>query len=493
MRDYIMVIDEGTTGTRALIFDKQFKIISSSYTEFTQYTPAENMVEHDFEEIYQKTVSMCQHALMKANLTSQDIACLGITNQRCTVCFWDKVTGKPLMKGIVWQDNRAADILDEVLERPYVKKGYDVVKISPGATRAYTQIEWCMRNMPEIARAINNRSALFGTIDTWLVWKLTGGKTYAVSSSNASAMGAFDNRTGGWYEEFFTRIGYPMEMLPEIYDENANYGETTAFGVPIPITGAIADQQASLFAQNCRTPGTAKCTNGTGTFMDINIGEKAAKAPQGLDLMAAWTIDGKTEYMFEGMMGVTGSAVQWLRDGLGIIQTSAETEPLALSVPDTNGVYFVINLAGAWVPRYDPWARGTIFGITRGTTRAHIARATLEGIAFGMADIMQAVSALGIHISAIKIDGGASKNNVLAQMFADYIDCAVSRPESAEGTALGAAEIAALGAGIYTLKTLPDPMVYDAVFHRTMPDDVRDARLKNYRKAVARSAEWLKD
>ena len=192
MRDYIMVIDEGTTGTRALIFDKQFKIISSSYTEFTQYTPAENMVEHDFEEIYQKTVSMCQHALMKANLTSQDIACLGITNQRCTVCFWDKVTGKPLMKGIVWQDNRAADILDEVLERPYVKKGYDVVKISPGATRAYTQIEWCMRNMPEIAQAINNRSALFGTIDTWLVWKLTGGQAHVTDATNAARTMIFD-------------------------------------------------------------------------------------------------------------------------------------------------------------------------------------------------------------------------------------------------------------------------------------------------------------
>lgn len=384
-------------------------------------------------------------------------------------------------------------MLDEIKSRTSVHQALEEVKISISACRAYVQIEWWLKNDPKIAQAVQEGRALFGTIDTWLIWKLTGGKTYAVSSSNASAMGAFDSRTHDWHKGFFTEIGYPLELLPSIYDENANYGETTAFGLPIPITGVIADQQAALFAQNCRVPGTAKCTNGTGTFMGINIGRDAVKAPQGLDLMAAWTIDGEADYMFEGMLAVTGSAVQWLRDGLSIIQASAETEALASSVSDTNGVYFVISLAGAYVPRYDPFARGTIFGITRSTTRAHIARATLEGIAFGLADIMQAVSDSGTHISSIKIDGGASQNNILAQMFADYIDCTVYRPDSSEATALGAAQMASIGAGIYTLDTLPDAMVYDAVFVPSMSAEERNIRLKNYRKAVTRATGWLKD
>ncbi len=494
MRNHILVIDEGTTGTRALIFDKNFNIVSVSYTEFTQYTPAENMVEHDFDEIYDKSVDMCRNALKKADLTAEDIACIGVTNQRCTYALWNKHTGKPARRGIVWQDTRAAGIVDAIDKARYNRELLPLTGINSCACRINIVLKWLLDNEPETAAAINSGDYIIGTIDSWLIWKLTGGKVHAIASSNASAAGCFDMKNNRWCEPMFTEYGIPMNVLPEIYDEDANYGETTVFGAPIPITGAIADQQSSLFAQNCRVAGTAKCTNGTGTFMDINIGDDFTVPPTGLDLMSAWTIGGKRMYLAEGMLAVTGSAVQWLRDGLGVIVSSSETETLAASVPDTNGVYFVINLAGMSVPMYDPYSRGTIFGITRGTTKAHIVRATLEGIAFGLADIMEAVeTGMNIKMQAIKIDGGASQNNVLAQMFADYIDCDVFRPDSAEATALGAAQTASIGAGLYTLENLPDPLKYDRVFKPGMDPAVRAANIKNHKKAIERQMGWLKD
>jgi len=494
MRNYILVIDEGTTGTRALIFDRSFKIVSVSYTEFTQYTPAENMVEHDFDEIYDKSVDMCKKAMEKAGLTAEDIACVGVTNQRCTYGVWNKHTGKPLRRGTVWQDTRAAALVDAADNEQYKKEFLPLTGIHTGACRINIILKWLVDHEPEVAPALNSGDYITGTIDTWLIWKLTGGKVHAIASSNASAAGCFDMKNNCWCEPMFTQYGIPMNILPTICDEDANYGETTVFGAPIPITGAIADQQSSLFAQNCRVPGTAKCTNGTGTFMDINVGDEFAIPPTGLDLMSAWTLDGDRKYLMEGMLAVTGSAVQWLRDGLGIITSSAETETLAASVSDTNGVYFVINLAGMTVPRYDPYSRGTIFGITRGTSKANIVRAALEGIAFGMADIMEAIEkGMNIKMKEIKIDGGASKNNVLAQMFADYIDCDVFRPDSAEATALGCAQIAALGAKIYGQNNLPDPLVYDRVFKPMMDPAVRAANLKNHKKALTRQEGWLKD
>ncbi|MGI6193525.1 MAG: FGGY family carbohydrate kinase [Christensenellales bacterium] len=494
MRNHILVIDEGTTGTRALIFDKDFNIVSVSYTEITQYTPAENRVEHDFDEIYEKSVDMCQKAMEKAKLTAEDIACIGVTNQRCTYALWNKHTGEVLGRGIVWQDTRAAHIVDAIDMNRYMTEVRTHIGTFPASCRIHIVLKWLMDNDPAAAEAIKSGDYIIGTIDTWLIWKLTGGKVHAISSSNATSAGAFDMKNNCWYAPLFKEYGVPMHVLPEVRDEDANYGETTVFGATIPITGAIADQQSSLFGQNCRVAGTAKCTNGTGTFMDINTGDAFNVPPMALDYMSAWTLSGKRMYVAEGMMAVTGSAVQWLRDGLGIITSSAETETLAASVQDTNGVYFCINLAGMSVPYYDPYSRGTIFGITRGTTKAHIVRATLEGIAFGLADIMEAIeNGLNIKMKAIKIDGGASQNNVLAQMFADYIDCDIFRPDSAEATALGAAQVAALGAGLYTLENLPDPLKYDRVFKPAMDPAVRAANIKNHKKAVERQLGWLKD
>ena len=494
MKNYILVIDEGTTGTRAMIFDKMFNIIGSAYTEFTQYTPEENKVEHDFDEIYDKTVEMCNQALEMTKLTAKDIACIGITNQRNTAVIWDKNTGKPYIRGIVWQDTRTADLLTEKNKSGYADLVMQTTGYSACACSGDLVIEWMMKNHPEITEAIEKGNALYGTIDCWLVWKLTGGATHAISSSNATAIGMFDPVNNCWAKNILEASGiYTDSFLPKVLDENANYGVTEVFGEPIPITGVIADQQSSLFGQNCREAGTVKCTNGTGSFLDVNIGDEFSLPCDGMTTMAAWTIDGKRKYLFEGFMSTSGSAVQWLRDGIKIIKSSADTYDLAMSVPDSNGVYFVISLAGANMPNFDPYARGTIFGITRGTTEAHIARATLEGIAYGVSDIMEAIEkGRGIKIQNIKIDGGASKNDFLAQSFADYINCEVARPDSTEATAIGAAMMASLGAGIYTLETLPDIMKYDKVFKPAISKEERDEKLFIYHKAVERSFGWLK-
>ncbi len=286
MRNYILVIDEGTTGTRALIFDKNLKIVSVSYTEFTQYTPAENMVEHDFEEIYEKSIDMCEKAMSKIDLKAEDIACIGITNQRCTYGIWNKHTGKPFRRGTVWQDTRAAKIVSNIDMKRYDAEFKPLVGVGSSAVTMNNILKWFLDNEPETAAAINSGDYIVGTVDSWLIWKLTGGKVHAISSSNASACGCFDMKYNRWCEPLFTEYGIPLNILPKICDEDADYGETTVFGAPIPITCAIADQQSSLFAQNCRVAGTAKCTNGTGTFMDINIGKEFAIPPTGLGTMS---------------------------------------------------------------------------------------------------------------------------------------------------------------------------------------------------------------
>lgn len=492
MKKYALVIDEGTTGTRALVFDDKFNIVGNSYTEFTQYTPAENMVEHDAEEIYEKSVAMCKIAMENAGITAEEVACLGITNQRSTTLLWDKLTGKPLRRAIVWQDTRSASIVDELASTQLQKDMLEHCGMGFSCSTLGTHLKWLMDNVPGIKEALQTKDVLLGTIDTWLVWKLTGGAVHAVASSNASAMCSLDCENISWYAPMFAELGIPMHILPQIKNEADDYGVTTVFGAPIPITGVIADQQSALYAQECRTAGTVKCTNGTGTFLDINIGTNYTPPAPGLTTMVAWTIGGKPTYMFEGFLHVTGSAVQWLRDGLGIIETSAQTEEIARSVPDTNGVYFVSTLAGMNIPEYDPYARGMITGITRGTTRAHLVRATLDSIALGVADIMEAVhKGKGIKISELKIDGGASKNNLLAQMMADYIDATIYRPASVEATSLGAAEMAFLGAGIYKEEDFVGLLNYDGVFKPEMSPQERENCLMMWHRATKRAKRWL--
>lgn len=495
MKKYFLVIDEGTTGTRAILYDRKFQVVSFSYTEITQYTPSENCVEHDFEEIYQKTIEVCWQALKKADVSAKEVISIGITNQRNTVCLWDKKSGKPLLPGIVWQDTRTGKLLEEERKKDYIRKN----EIARCGRRYITSsapvvLKWIMLHHPEIAEKMRRGEAAFGSVETWLIWKLTEGSVHAMTYSNASSLGAYDFLEDGWCEEVFAGAGIPMSVLPELMEEVADFGKTFVFGDPIPITAAAGDQQASMFAQNCREKGSVKCTNGTGTFMDINIGDTYIAPETELAAMVAWSIGGRKTYLYEGMLPVAGAAIQWLRDGMGLISDASESYDMAVRVPDSGGVIFVVTLAGAFVPQYDPFARGAIFGIHKGTRKEHIIRAVLEGIAFGLADIFDIITQqTGIRIKNLRIDGGTSKNNLLAQCFADYVRCEVFRArKGSQATGAGAAQMAALGAGVYSLKTLPEIQFEDDYFFPQMDGETSAQKLARYRDAVKRSAGWMK-
>jgi glycerol kinase len=495
MKKYVLVIDEGTTGTRALIFDREFKIVAQSYEEFTQYTPSEDKVEHDAMEIYEKSVEMCKKAFAASGIKPEEIAAIGITNQRATSLVWDKETGEPLCRAIVWQDSRTGARCAELNASEWGAKAKKATGWTIAPVYSSLMLEWLLKNNPAVKAKVDAKEALFGTIDTWLVWKLTGGKVHAVSYSNASVMGSLDLSTAEWYKEFLDHLGIPLHILPEIREDSGGYGVTdpSIFGVPIPIGACIADQHSALYAQGCRTPGTAKLTNGTGSFLDVNIGDKCVVLEGGINTVIAWKIKGRILYAMEGYAAVTGSAIQWLRDGLNIIEKSADSETLARSVPDSNGVYFVPALTGLGAPYWDPFARGTIIGITRGTTKAHICRATLEAIAFSIKDITDDIGKnTGNPVKEIKIDGGASANNLLAQFFADILDCKVARPASVEATSLGAAQMAGLYAGIWTEEDFEGAVEYDAEFTRSITDEEREARYAGWCEAVKRSANWIK-
>lgn len=495
MKNYVLVIDEGTTGTRALIFDKEFNIVSQCYEEFTQYTPSEDKVEHDAMEIYAKSVGVCREAIEKAKIASSDIAAIGITNQRATCLVWDKNTGVPLYNAIVWQDNRTAALCQEINDSEWGEKARKATGWTVAPVYSSLMLHWYLENVPEIKEKIESGEALFGTIDTWLIWKLTGGKSHVVSYSNASVMGSLDLSTGEWYTEFLDYLGISTDIYPEIVNDSGNYGTTDPdiFGAEIPICGAIADQHAALYAQGCRSKGTCKITNGTGSFLDINIGDECVVSDQGLNTVIAWKIGDEINYALEGFEAVTGSAVQWLRDGLQVIDKSSESEPLARSVEDSNGVYFVPALAGLSAPYHDPYARGTIFGISRGTTKAHIVRATLEGIAYRLKDILDVVEKeSGVKMTGIRIDGGASMNDLLAQLMADMLDARVDRPLSVEATSLGAAEMAGLAAGLWTEADFDKSLEIDKSFEPAITPEKREALYAGWREAIERSVGWRK-
>lgn len=490
-----MVIDEGTTGTRALLFDKDFQIVSQSYEEFTQYTPAEDKVEHDAMEIYNKTVEMCKKAMRTAGANAEDIAGIGITNQRATTVIWDKETGVPLCKAIVWQDTRTAARCAQINDSEWGKKCKNATGWTVAPVYSSLMIEWLMKNNAEVNQKLRDGSALFGTIDTWLVWKLTGGKRHTISYSNASVTGSLNLADCTWYKEFLDYLDIPVSIYPELVEDSGDYGETIPelFGGSIPIASCIADQHAALFAQGCREDGMAKLTNGTGSFLDLNTGNHCVVL-DGSDTVIAWKIGGKICYAVEGYAAVTGSAVQWVRDGLKFIKKSSEIETLASSVSDTNGIYFVPALAGLNAPYWDPFARGMIIGITRGTTDAHIARAVLQSIAFSIRDITDAIEEhTGSAVKDIRIDGGASNNNLLAQMFADYMNCNIARPASVEATSLGAAEMAGLYTGFWKEDDLDKAMTYDAQFAPKMPKEEREKAYAAYKDAVKRCSGWMKD
>ncbi len=493
MGKYVLVLDEGTTGTRALLFDQQFKIAAQCYEEFTQYTPSEDRVEHDANEIWEKTLRMCCNAIQEAGASPSEIDSIGITNQRATTVIWDKTTGEPLSKAIVWQDNRTAEECRRLNESPWGEKARKATGWTVAPVYSSLMLKWLVENVAEVQAKLKTGEALAGTIDTWLVWKLTEGRTHAVSYSNASVMGSLDLSTGEWYTEFLEHLGVPLSLLPEIRNDSGDYGSTTLFGAEIPITGVIADQHAALYAQGCRTAGKAKCTNGTGSFLDVNIGENCVVSDAGVNTVIAWKIGDKITYAIEGYAPVTGSAIQWLRDGLEVIKESGETEALARSVPDSNGVVFVPALSGLSAPYHDPFARGTIIGITRGTKKAHLVRATLEAIAFSIKDIVDAIATdTGVPLKLLNIDGGASRNDLLAQMFADYLNATIERPASVEATSLGAAQMAGLATGFWKESDFETSFEIEKTFTPSIDAATRTTLYTSWCEAVKRSQKWIR-
>ena len=449
---FILALDQGTTSSRALVFDHDGSVRCLAQKEFHQFFPAPGLVEHDAEEIWASQLGVAVEAIARAGLTAADIAAIGITNQRETTVVWDRATGRPIHHAIVWQDRRTADLCDRLKregQEPVFRARTGLV-LDPYFSG--TKLAWLLDHVPG-ARARAGRGELaFGTIDSWLLWNLTGGERHLTDASNASRTLLFNIHTGEWDRELLEILRIPPAILPEVADSSGVYGHTDArcLAARVPIAGIAGDQQAALFGQLCDKPGMVKNTYGTGCFMLMHTGDRPVASGQNLLTTVACRIGGVTEYALEGSVFVAGAAVQWLRDGLGIIRSSAEVEPLAASVPDNGGVYLVPAFAGLGAPHWDPYARGTLIGISRGTTAGHIARATLESIAFQSADLLQAMEAdAGTPLAELRVDGGATANDLLMQFQADLLGCPVVRPRVREITALGAAYLAGLAVGYW--------------------------------------------
>src|SRR5256885_1941154 len=444
----ILALDQGTTSSRAMVFDHSGSVVASAQKEFRQIFPEPGWVEHDATEIWATQLHTATEAIAKAGLTAADIAGIGITNQRETTVVWDRETGEPVSHAIVWQDRRTAAACDRLKARglaPLIKRKTGLVV---DAYFSGTKLEWMLRNVPRARAKAKAGKLTFGTVDTWLLWNLTGGRVHATDPSNASRTMLFNVRTGDWDDELLRLFGVPRSMLPAVRSSSEVYGETTLFGGAIPIAGIAGDQQAALFGQACTEPGMVKNTYGTGCFMLMNTGTKPIASKNNLLTTVAWRIGNRTEYALEGSIFIAGAVVQWLRDGLGIIKSSAEVERLAAATPDNGGVYLVPAFAGLGAPHWDQYARGVIAGLTRGTNAAHLARAALEGIAYQVMDVLKAMEAdAGIRLKELRVDGGACSNNLLMQFQSDLLGVPVVRPKVPETTALGAAYLAGLAAG----------------------------------------------
>ena len=495
-RAHILVIDAGTTGIRALVYDRDCRVVAQGYTEFPQYYPHPGQVEQDPREIWQAARDMATLALEEAALRPDEVAAVGITNQRATTIVWDRETGRNVGRAIVWQDTRTAARADELRadwgDAVYARTGWQLAPVYSSLS-----LEWILKHRPEARELADAGRLAFGTVDSWLIHCLTGGATHVISASNASVSGAYDLLRGCWYEEWLTALKLPPSLFPDVCDDAGEIGRTTveAFGAVVPIGSAIADQHSALFAQGCTEPGSAKCTHGTGTFLDVNVGENPViDTASGLTCQIAWRFGGKTTYSLEGYAGSTGAAVQWLRDGAGIIATSGESEQLARTVDDNGGVYFVPALTGLSAPYWDAYARGMIIGITPGTTRGHLARATLEGVAFSVRDFLEAMSRVsGCSIHRIGVDGGAARNDLLVQIQADELGTVIWRPRDTETTGLGAAMLAGLGIGLWRSS---DEVVAARrpgdVFEPSVSDEAREGRYRRWKRAVERARDWAK-
>ena len=451
-KKYILALDQGTTSSRAIVFDHEGQIRSVAQKEFPQYFPQPGWVEHNPNEIWGSEASVIAEAISTIDITGLDIAAIGITNQRETTIVWDIDTDEPIYNAIVWQDRRTATFCDQLKADGLTETIRQKTGLIIDAYFSGTKIKWILDNVPGARKRAEEGKLRFGTVDSWLVWRLTRGETHVTDVTNASRTMLFNIHDLKWDEELLKLFNIPLSMMPEVKSNSEIYGhtKTTIFAHKVPIAGIAGDQQAALFGQMCLDPGSIKNTYGTGCFVMLNTGEKPIVSKNNLLTTIAWQIGNKVNYALEGSIYVGGSVVQWLRDGLGVINSSSDVESLAQSVPDSGGVYFVPALTGLAAPYWDPYARGTIVGITRGTTAAHIARAALDGIAFQTYDIAQAIAKdMNDRLTELKVDGGASRNNLLMQFQADLLGIDVVRPKITETTAIGAAYLAGLGVGYW--------------------------------------------
>ncbi|MBQ2865858.1 MAG: glycerol kinase GlpK [Clostridia bacterium] len=497
MSKYIMAIDAGTTSNRCIIFDKEGNIIASAQKEFAQIYPSPGWVEHDPLEIWESVKSVMQEAQKSCGCTSADIAAIGITNQRETVVVWDKTTGKPVYNAIVWQCRRTSAYCDKLKARGLSQLIQDKTGLVIDPYYSATKLRWILRKVPEAQTLLSEGKLVAGTIDTWLIWKLSGGKTFVTDVSNASRTMLYNIHELCWDKELMELLEVPEGILPEVKPSSCMYGCTDPeiTGSAIPISGAAGDQQAALFGQACFSPGDAKNTYGTGSFMLMNTGKTPVVSKNGLLTTIAWMVDGEVKYALEGSVFVAGAVVQWLRDEMGLIKSSAQTEEYAQRVTDTHGCYVVPAFTGLGSPHWDQYARGTIVGLTRGCNKYHIVRAALDSIAYQVSDILNAMyEDSGIKLSSLKVDGGASANNYLMQTQADLINVPVQRPACVESTAIGAAYLAGLAVGYWKDK---QEIIQNRKISRTfiprITETERTGRLKGWNKAVTCALNWAKD
>lgn len=493
-RRFILALDQGTTSSRAMIVDRAGSVRAIAQSPFRQIFPKPGWVEHSPTEIWSSQSGVATAALAKADLTERDIAAIGITNQRETTIVWDRETGEPVYNAIVWQDRRTAEYC-EALRRSDGEAIQDRTGLIPDAYFSGSKIRWILENVSGARSRAEAGRLAFGTVDSWLIWKMTKGARHVTDVTNASRTMLFNIRTMDWDEDLLRLLGVPRSMLPEVVASSGECAVTTGLIEGVPIAGIAGDQQAALFGQMCTAPGMAKCTYGTGAFMLLNIGNEPLASKHRLLTTVAWKIGNEVEYAFEGSMLMAGAVIQWLRDDLQMIRSSAEVEALAASVTTSNGVVLVPAFAGLGAPHWDQHARGTIVGLTRGSSRAHIARAALEGIALQATDVLEAMQAdSGLPLAQLRVDGGAAANNLLMQIQADALGIEVVRPKNAEATVLGAAYLAGLAVGYWPNKeAIASQWEIDRVFRPEMEADERKRVRTIWKRALERAREWTRE
>lgn len=494
MVQYVLSLDQGTTSSRAILFDHNGAIVNVAQQEFPQIYPAPGLVEHDPEAIWSSQLAVAQEVMKKAGVSARDVAAIGITNQRETTIIWDKTTGKPVFNAIVWQSRLTVPICDALKAKGFDKEIRERTGLVTDAYFSGTKVKWILDNVPGVREKAERGEALFGNVDTFLMWRLSRGRIHVTDPSNASRTLLYNIYKGDWDDVILEELGVPRAMLPVVMPSSKVYGESDPefFGGAIKMAGDAGDQQAATFGQACFDAGMAKNTYGTGCFMLMNTGNKGVPSQNGLLTTIAWGIGKDVTYALEGSIFITGAAVQWLRDSLGIIKDSADVEALAASVPDNGGVYLVPAFVGLGAPYWDSYARGTIVGLTRGSNAANIARATLESMCYQTRDVLEAMTAdSNVQVKTLRVDGGAVVNNLLMQFQADILGVPVQRPKVAETTALGAAYLAGLATGFWSsIQEVAEQWAVDRTFEPKMSVDERDKLYANWKRAVERSMHW---